>query len=182
MTIINKMIEGKRLKWILRCPTKHDAAELSKLRVQIDGETEFLDREPGEGLLTQEDFEKLIYEDAIAEKSLFLVAEVDGKIAGFARCVGCKLSRYRHKAEFGICISKEYWGCGIGKVMLENILTWADTVGIEKIALTVVETNTKAINLYKNYGFVQEGLLVNDRVHKDGNYYNTVMMGRVLDK
>jgi hypothetical protein len=25
-----------------------------------------------------------------------------------------------------------------------------------------------------------KGILIKDRIHKDGNYYNTVMMGRVL--
>ncbi|MGF7056874.1 N-acetyltransferase family protein [Brassicibacter mesophilus] len=132
--------------------------------------------------MTPEDFEKLIYEDSIAEKTIFLVAEVEGKIVGFTRCKGSRLSRFRHKAEFGICILKEYWGHGIGKVLLENILMWADTVGIEKISLTVVQTNTKAIQLYKNYGFEEEGLLIKDRIHKDGNYYNTVIMGRVLEE
>ncbi|EDT86009.1 GNAT family N-acetyltransferase [Clostridium botulinum] len=182
MIIENKTIEGKNLTWILRCPTKYDATELSELRVKIDGETEYLDREPGEDLLTPEDFEKLIYEDSIGKKTIFLVAEVEGKIVGFSRCQGSKLSRFRHKAEFGICISKEYWGYGIGRVLLENILMWADTVGIEKISLTVVQINTKAIELYKRYGFVEEGLLIKDRIHKDGSYYNTVMMGKVLHK
>lgn len=182
MIIESKIIEGKNLTWILRCPTKYDATELSKLRVKIDGETENLDREPGEGLLTPEDFEKLIYEDGVAEKTIFLVAEVEGKIIGFTRLEGSKLSRFRHKAEFGICLLKEYWGHGIGKVLLGNVLMWADTVGIEKISLTVVQTNTKAIQLYKTYGFVEEGLLIKDRIHKDGNYYNTVIMGRLLDK
>lgn len=181
MIIENKQIEGKNLTWILRYPTKYDATELSKLRVKIDGETEYLDRESGEGLLTPEDFERLIYEDSIAEKNIFLVAETEGKIVGFARCQGNNLSRFRHKAEFGICISKDYWGYGIGKILLENILAWADTVEIKKISLTVVQTNTKAIQLYKRYGFVEEGLLIKDRIHKDGNYYNTVVMGRLSD-
>ncbi|AUN17044.1 GNAT family N-acetyltransferase [Clostridium botulinum] len=182
MIIENKTIEGKNLTWILRCSTKYDATELSELRVKIDGETEYLDREPGEDLLTPEDFEKLVYEDSIEKRTMFLVAEVEGRIVGFSCCQGSKLSRFRHKAEFGICILKEYWGYGIGRVLLENILIWADTVGIEKISLTVVQTNTKAIQLYKRYGFVEEGLLIKDRIHKDGNYYNTVMMGRVLHK
>lgn len=181
MIIENKIIEGKSLTWTLRCPTKYDAIELSKLRVKIDGETENLDRESGEDLLTPKDFEKLIYEDSIAEKTIFLVAEVEGKIVGFTRCQGSKLSRFRHKAEFGICISKEYWSYGIGKVLLENVLMWADNVGIKKISLTVVQANTKAIQLYKKYGFAEEGLLIKDRIHKDGKYYNTVIMGRLFD-
>lgn len=182
MVIHSKIIDGKNLIWVLRCSDKKDATELSKLRVQIDGETENLDREAGEVFLTPEDFEKLIYEDSIAEKNLFLISEVDGKIVGFTRCEGNKLRRFMHKAEFGICISKEYWGYGIGKVLLENILEWADSAGIKKISLNVVETNINAIKLYKSYGFKEEGLLIKDRIHKDGNYYNTVIMGRLLNK
>lgn len=180
MIIKSKRIDGKKLTWTLRCPTKSDATELSKLRIKIDGETEYLDREPGEGILSPEDFEKLIYEDSIAEKTMFLVAEVEGKIVGYTRCEGNILSRFRHKAGFGICISKEYWGYGIGNVLLEEILMWADCNGIKKITLEVVQTNTKAVQLYKKYGFVEEGILIKDRIHKDGNYYNTVIMGRLL--
>lgn len=107
---------------------------------------------------------------------------MEGKIIGFTRCKGSDLTKFRHKGEFGICILKEYWGYGIGKVLLENVLLWSDAVGIKKISLTVVETNKKAIQLYKKYGFLEEGLLIKDRVHKDGNYYNTVIMGRFLGK
>ena len=182
MVIESRKIEGKNLTWILRCPTKDDALELSKVRAQIDGETENLDREVGEGLLTQKDFENLIYKDSIAHRNLLLVAEVNSKIVGFTRCESNVLSRFRHKAEFGICIMKEYWGYGIGRILLENILLWADAAGIEKISLNVIEVNTKAIQLYKQYGFIEEGLLRKDRIHKDGNYYNTVIMGRFVDK
>ena len=182
MLIKSKEIKGNNLTWILRCPTVDDAVELSKLRVKIDGETENLDREPGEGFLTPNDFRKLIYEDSISKNNLFLVSEVEGKIIGFARCQGNTLCRFRHKAEFGIGILKEYWGNGIGNILLENILFWSDSMKIEKISLNVVETNIKAIALYKKYGFVEEGLLKRDRLHKDGRYYNTVIMGRYLSK
>lgn len=60
MIIQKKVIETERLTYILRCPDLKDADELSKLRIKIDGETENLDRESGEGLLTKEDFENLI--------------------------------------------------------------------------------------------------------------------------
>ncbi|OOM82153.1 putative phosphinothricin acetyltransferase YwnH [Clostridium puniceum] len=181
MIIEDKYIESKRLTWILRCPRKYDADELSKLRVKIDGETENLDREAGEGLLSPEDFKEFIYEDNKSNRNLFLVAEVQGKIVAFTRIEGNKLSRFRHKAEFGICILKEFWGYGIGKVLIQNILNWAYTAGIKKISLNVVQTNTKAIQLYKSYGFLEEGILINDRIHKDGKYYNTVIMGKILE-
>lgn len=181
MVITDKIIKGENLTYILRCPKQEDEEELSRLRIKIDGETENLDREPGEGIFSSEDFKKIIYEDSISKTSLFLIAEVNGKIVGFTRCEGNKLSRFRHKAEFGICILKEYWGNGIGRTLLENMLEWTKNTEIKKISLTVVETNKKAIELYKKYGFIEEGLLRNDRIHKDGNYYNTVIMGKFLD-
>lgn len=178
MFVKSKRIEGKNLTWILRSASNDDVAELSKLRVQIDGETDNLDRESGEGLLTREDFEGLIYEDLKAKKNIFLIAEVEREIVGFSRLEGNALSRFRHKAEFGICILKEYWGFGIGKILLENILEYAKSAEIKKVSLYVVETNTKAIGLYKKYGFVEEGILKKDRIHKDGHYYNTVIMAK----
>lgn len=58
MFIENKAITHKNLTWTLRCPRISDAEKLSTLRVKIDGETEYLDREAGENLLTKDDFEK----------------------------------------------------------------------------------------------------------------------------
>lgn len=179
MIIDSNKIETGGFNWILRCPTVQDAEELSVLRVVIDGETEYLDREAGEAYLSPEDFVTLIKEDLSDEKHLFLVAEAEGRIVGFTRCIGNPLRRFQHKAELGICILEEFCGQGIGKALLEHVLSWADSVGIEKISLSVVQTNIKAVHLYKNYGFVEEGLLIQDRKHKDGSYYNTLLMGRI---
>lgn len=178
MKIEEKLIKGACYSVTIRCAEQSDANELSKIRVDIDGETEFLDREQGEDYLSDSNFEEMIHNDLIADRSLFLVAEVNEKIVGYARCIGKKLSRYMHQADFGICILQQYCGQGIGKDLIKYILEWSDTVGIEKITLSVVETNMSAISLYKRFGFVQEGLLIKDRKHRDGNYYNTVIMGR----
>lgn len=178
MVIDSKQIKGSNMTWTLRCAQKSDAAALSELRVVIDGETENMDRESGEDYLSEKDCEEVIIGDLLDERGIFLVAQVHERIVGFARCKGKSLSRFKHQAEFGICILKEFWGCGIGKQLLSEIITWSEEVGIEKVTLTVVETNTKAIQLYQQYGFIQEGLLVRDRLHKDGEYYNTVIMAR----
>lgn len=178
----NPLIQKSSENYTIRNVTKADAAELSRLRVEIDGETEFLDREPGEDYMSESDFVDMIQKDLLDEKSLFLVAEVNGKIVGYTRCIGKKLCRFRHLADFGICILQQYCGKGIGKAFLSYVTEWSENVGIEKISLSVVETNFGAIELYKRFGFIQEGLLRHDRKHKDGNYYGTVIMGRVNEK
>ena len=111
----------------------------------------------------------------------FLVAEANGEIVGFSRCEGNKLKRTSHKVEFGICVLKAYWGFGIGKNLLIESIQWADANRIKKINLAVLETNEKAIELYKRYGFEVEGVLKNDKLLSDGNFYSTILMGRVKE-
>lgn len=173
-----KTFAGKRLRYTIRCAELRDAAELSALRVQIDGETEHMDREAGEAFMDVKDFRKLIAADSESDVRLFLVAEADGNLAGYARCEGSTLRRFAHCAEFGICVAKDYWGHGIGGALLRETLDWADSSRITKLNLSVLATNESAIRLYAKHGFETEGVLKKDRKHADGRFYDTVLMGR----
>jgi ribosomal protein S18 acetylase RimI-like enzyme len=154
---------------------------LSEVRLQIDGETENMDREKGEAYIDELGFKKLINEDTASDYNLFLVCETNGRIVGFSRCEGNQLKRLSHKVEFGVCVLKEFWGYGIGTNLLKESIKWADTNKIKKMTLNVLETNEKAILLYKRFDFEIEGVLKMDKLLSDGNYYNTVIMGRFND-
>jgi ribosomal protein S18 acetylase RimI-like enzyme len=169
------------LHYIVRSATEKDAKNLSQVRLQIDGETENLDRVKGENYIDDSGFKQIIKEDTESSKNLFLVAKVNERIVGFSRCEGNKLKRTLHKVEFGVCVLQEYWGYGIGKNLLNQSIQWADSNGIGKITLSVLETNSKAVELYKNYGFEVEGILKRDKILSDGKYYNTILMGRFND-
>ncbi|OEH92359.1 GNAT family N-acetyltransferase [Bacillus solimangrovi] len=178
MIIDKQLFNVKGRKYIVRSAIKEDASDLSQLRVQVDGETENMDREKGEAFIDGVGFEQIIETDTESEKNLFLVAEIEDRIVGFSRCAGNDLKRFSHKVEFGVCVLKKYWGYGIGNNLLKESLSWADSNGIKKVTLNVLETNEKAINLYERYGFEIEGVLKNDRIHSDNEFYNTVIMGR----
>jgi len=125
----NFYVNGKN--YTIRSVVASDAEALSQLRVQIDGETENMDREKGEGFITITGFEQLIEEDSKSSRNLFLVSVVDQQIVGFSRCEGKNLKRYSHKVEFGVCILKDYWGYGMGKNLLKESISWADSNGIK---------------------------------------------------
>jgi ribosomal protein S18 acetylase RimI-like enzyme len=167
------------LRYSIRSAIEKDANNLSKVRVQIDGETENLDREQGEAYIDESGFKKVIKEDTERSNHLFLIAEVNDRIVGFCRCEGDQLRRSTHKVEFGVCVLKDYWGYGIGRKLLEQSIHWADENGIKKISLKVLETNDKAIKLYQEYGFEVEGTLKYDKRLSDGKYYNTILMARL---
>jgi RimJ/RimL family protein N-acetyltransferase len=181
MLINDKQFQAKGIHYSIRSATPSDAKELSELRLQIDGETENLDRESGEAFIDEAGFKQVIETDTTQSRNLFLVAVMDNVIVGFSRCAGTYLKRFSHKVEFGVCVLKEFWGYGIGKNLLTQCIAWADSNNIKKITLNVMETNKTAIELYKRLGFEIEGTLKNDKVITDGKYYNTILMGRFND-
>ncbi|WP_238649891.1 GNAT family N-acetyltransferase [Paenibacillus piscarius] len=179
MRIEAQTFEHKGLCYTIRSAVHEDAGLLSALRLQVDGETEYLDRVPGEGFMDPEAWAALIAEDTHYSRNLCLVADVQGRLAGFARCEGSELLRLAHRAEFGVGVLREFWGYGIGRSLLQQAVCWADQERLEKLSLQVLETNDKAIRLYHSLGFEVEGVLRRDKRLADGQFYNTVVMGRL---
>ncbi|MED3060766.1 GNAT family N-acetyltransferase, partial [Bacillus thuringiensis] len=64
------------LTYTIRSAAEKDAEQLSKIRVQIDRETENMDRDAGEGFIDDLGFQKIIKTDSEETKNLFLVVEV----------------------------------------------------------------------------------------------------------
>ncbi len=73
-------------------------------------------------------------------------------------------------------------GIWLGYSLLQQATSWADSQGIVKMGLTVLETNTGAISLYRRFGFETEGILKKDKLLADGTYYSTLVMGRFKDQ
>ncbi|TGA98280.1 GNAT family N-acetyltransferase [Sporolactobacillus shoreae] len=179
MMIKQKAFNVNGIGYIIRSASPKDAKYLSKVRVQIDGETQNMDREPGEAFLDTKEFINLIERDTENNHYLFLVALVNDTLVGFSRCEGNPLKRLAHKVEFGVCVLKQYWGLRIGTNLLEESIAWAESNEIKKMTLNVLETNEKAIKLYQKYGFEIEGILKKDKLLSDGRFYNTIVMGRL---
>ena len=170
----------KRL--IIREAELRDAEALARLRMKTDGETEYMDREEGEGYLSPKEFKELIITDQNERNNLCLVACEKQEVVGYCRCEGNKLKRLKHQVTFGIAIMKEYWGYGLGRQMLEMVISWSEEKEIHKINLSVSESNKRAIRLYETYGFKIEGCLKDDKKLSDGKYYDTLLMARFSNK
>ncbi len=110
---------------------------------------------------------------------LSLVAVRGGEVVGSAGLhpVGERLRR-RHAAVLGISIPLEHQGTGVGRVLMQSLLDYADDWGqILRIELTVFADNERAIKLYRHFGFEQEGLLRGFAL-RQGVYEDVVTMAR----
>jgi len=163
-------------KLIIRNATVEDADEIVMLVKQVMGEVSFFPKEPEEFDLTAED-----EAEYIKKTSLFLVAEVEGKIVGSTTLQKGETKRISHVAEFGITILKEYSGLKIGTLLMEDVIKWCKENQIEKIELEVFEENIPAIALYKKFGFIEEGRK-NKNIKIKGEYKNTLLMAKFLEE
>ena len=87
-----------------------------------------------------------------------IIAVVDGVVAGTAGidALGMR-DKIKHRAVFGIAITKEFWGLGIGKHLMEACIGCAREAGYLQLELEVVAENEKAVEMYKRAGFIEYG-------------------------
>ncbi len=87
-----------------------------------------------------------------------IIAVVDGVVAGTAGidALGMR-DKIKHRAVFGIAITKEFWGLGIGKYLMEACIECAREAGYLQLELEVVAENKSAVEMYKRAGFIEYG-------------------------
>ena len=115
------------------------------------------------------------------EDGVWLVAEVDGRIAASLGCERGRRPRERHLCEFGITVGRAYRGIGVGRAVIETLEVWAREVGVEKIMLRVFDTNTRARALYERMGYVSEGV-ERRAVRFPDEYIDAIRMAKFLDE
>jgi L-phenylalanine/L-methionine N-acetyltransferase len=90
--------------------------------------------------------------------------------------------RRAHVRGLGISVAKAWQGQGVGQLLMESALYWADNwAGILRIELSVLADNVRAIALYERNGFVREGLM-RGHILQAGAYADTWGMARLHPK
>lgn len=122
------------------------------------GETDYLLSYPDENGMTAAEEGNFLAEKTESENEIEIVAIVDGKLVGMAGidAVGTK-DKLCHRAEFGIAITRAYWGMGLGRAMAEACIAVAKQAGYTQLELDVVAENESAVALYRKLGFVEYG-------------------------
>ncbi|AFM00521.1 acetyltransferase, ribosomal protein N-acetylase [Desulfitobacterium dehalogenans ATCC 51507] len=166
---------------LIREAVKEDAQELVNYLHKIGGESDFLTFGSGELSISANDEESIIEESRNAKNKIMLLALVDNKVIGCLSFVNGARARTQHTGEFGLSVLKDYWGQGIGSAMLKELIRWAkDSNTIKKLNLRVRSDHAKAIELYKRFGFVQEGMITRELMISE-KFYDFCCMGLCID-
>jgi ribosomal protein S18 acetylase RimI-like enzyme len=103
------------------------------------------------------------------------VALSGGEVIGWCDVTPKPRPIYAHSGVLGMGLLPPFRRQGIGKRLIAQALDAARDFGLQRVELTVRENNTNAIALYKQTGFVVEGVQHN-AILLDGNYENLILM------
>ena len=101
--------------------------------------------------------------------------EYDGHCIGSA---GLEVNPGQHYAEYSVGLFvAALRGRGLGREITRLVLAWAfDVLGVHRVELQVLASNTRAINCYLACGFRQEGVRREAELYPDG-WKDFIMMG-----
>ena len=125
------------------------------------------------------------WQEIISKGLPYLVAEKDGKIAGFAYAGPFRMrSAYRYTLEDSIYVAPGMRQAGVGNTLLTEIINKATALGYRQMIAVIGDANnTASISLHSKLGFHKEGVL-RGVGYKFGRWYDVVIMHmalRVLD-
>ena len=121
-------------------------------------ETDYLLSYPDENNFDPAQKAQFLEEKMKSPNEVMLLALLDGTVAGTAgvEAVGRK-DKVKHRAEFGISVSKAYWGLGLGRALANACIQCAKEAGYSQLELTAVADNERALALYSSLGFEEFG-------------------------
>lgn len=113
-------------------------------------------------------------------KKDYVIINKEGNIVGI---ISYSEDKYAEGVySIGITIGKNYWSMGYGKDSINTLLKYLFfKKKAHKIELEVVKENITAINCYRKFGFVEEGIRRKKYYYKD-TYLDTVLMGLLKEE
>ena len=109
--------------------------------------------------------------------SVRYVTDAGGLVVGN---LGMELRPY-NVAELGMFVHRQWRRRGVGSALMEAGIGWARSAGAHKVALQLWPHNHAALALYRKHGFEEEGRLRRHFRRRNGELWDAVVMGLVLD-
>ncbi|MBY5993867.1 spermidine N1-acetyltransferase [Ferrimonas balearica] len=117
-----------------------------------------------------------LYDKHIHDQSerRFIAENSEGEAIGLVELV--EITHIHRRAEFQIIIDPAHQGKGYARPVMAKAVDYAFKVlNIHKLYLLVAVENTVAVRLYREFGFIEEGTLV-EEFFTDGAYRDAIRM------
>ncbi|MFD2180391.1 GNAT family N-acetyltransferase [Veronia pacifica] len=164
----------------IRAIKAEDAGAMIVLTERLTEETTFMLFEPGERKVTEQQQTRMIQSLIDDPDSCQFVVEEKGELLGFVVGRGGAADWGSHSVYCVIGIRQVATGRGLGKALMQKIITWASGKDFIRMELTVMCHNQRAIKLYQSCGFEIEGTKTHS-LKVNGVFVDEYLMARKLN-
>ncbi|MDA9472310.1 GNAT family N-acetyltransferase [Enterococcus sp. 5H] len=170
------------IEFTIREAIPDDAADILEVLRIIGRETPFLVMDEKGMEMTPDEMSENLANLFESPNNVLMVAIADGKVIGTASVKASAKKRMEHIGEIGISILKDYWGFGLGSLMMEELILWVQESGvIRRLELTVQHRNQRAVHVYEKIGFKTEAIMERGAKTDDGEFLEVHLMSLMVD-
>lgn len=109
-------------------------------------------------------------------RTISVVAEVDGKLVGYASIHLNEALWTRHVGELRVLVGREQRGIGLGKRLTNEAFAIAKDLGLKKITAQMPTEQRGARQVFERLGFRPEALLADHVMSRDGQTHDLLLM------
>ncbi|MBL1227792.1 GNAT family N-acetyltransferase [Enterococcus sp. BWB1-3] len=175
-------MDKEQIEITVREAVPDDAEQLVDVLGRVGRETAFLVMDGNGPAVTVEEMAHNLEDLYESPNNILMVALLGDQIVGTASVSASDKKRVEHIGEIGISILKDYWGFGLGSLMMEELIIWAKEGGIiRRLELTVQHRNIRAVQLYEKKGFITETIMPRGAKTDDGEFLDVHLMALLVD-
>lgn len=121
-----------------------------------------------------------LLQDKTAKNFPVIVAEMDGKIAGFGMYGEFRFrDAYRFTVEHSVYVANDFKGKGVGGKLLQSLIELAKKQGLHTMIGVIDAENTESILFHEKYGFKKVGM-IKESGFKFNRWLDSVFMQRMV--
>lgn len=158
-----------------------DAPAFIAFMNQVATETDFLVMDDTGFRLSRQEMEAIFEANLSNPRQLCLLAKCGEEVIGAINVKTASPSRINHIGGIFLAVRKDYWGHGLGSILLEEVLAWAEEGQVlGRLELTVQIRNERAVQLYQKVGFEIEGIQRRGARTDAGEWLDLYYMGKLI--
>lgn len=109
-------------------------------------------------------------------RTITILAEIDGAIAGYSSLHHNEVLWTRHMGEIRVLIDPDQRGLGLGKRLANEVFAIAKEMGLKKIMAQMTTDQQGARRMFEHLGFKPEALLADFVMARDGRTCDLLIM------
>lgn len=109
-------------------------------------------------------------------RTISVLGEVGGKIAGYASIHMNEATWARHVGELRVLVGRAYRGLGLGKRLTNEAFSIARDLNLKKITAQMSTEQRSARQVFEHLGFRPEALLADHVMSRDGQTHDLLIM------